>query len=194
MIRRALMVLTLSCLPHVAAESQETRRPTGDPRAALTAAAQKAMAPFAWLLGEWEGTATVFMDNGGTMTLTQRETVTSASFQTAMLIQGRGTMKVGGVDRQTWDAAALFGYDAPSGKLSFASASGSGQMQMFSATAQGDGFTWGFTDAAKVEHRYVVTRTSDGKWREVGQTSADGGATWKTTIELLLTRQSGPGR
>ncbi|MCC6432024.1 MAG: hypothetical protein IT354_14025 [Gemmatimonadaceae bacterium] len=161
----------------------------GDPRAAMQAESRKAMSPFSWLVGEWEGAATVFMANGSTMALQQRETVTSAAFGTAMLIQGRGTMTVNGASRQTWDAAALFGYDVTTAKFLFTSASGSGQMQTFAVTPQGDGFTWGFRDAQGVEHKYVITRTPDGHWHEVGSTSADGGKTWTKTIELDLVKK-----
>ena len=34
--------------------------------------------------------------------------------------------------------------------------------------------------------RYVITRTADDKWKEIGERSEDGGATWTTTINLLL--------
>lgn len=188
MIRCIVLALSLSSMSLPALSAQEARSASGDPRAAMTAEAQKSMAPFAWLIGEWEGTATVFMANGGTFALVQRETVTSAAFATALFIQGRGRAAVGGSDRLLWDAAGLFGYDVPSKKFSFTSASGSGQTQMFAVTTHGDGFTWGFTDAKSVENKYVITRTSDGKWKEVGQTSPDGGKTWVTTIELLLSK------
>jgi hypothetical protein len=187
MTRRVLCALTFLAFSAVSLTAQESR-PTGDPRAAMQAEATRAMAPFAWLVGEWEGPATIHMDNGGTMSLVQRETVMSAAFGTALLIQGRGRMTINGTERVVFEAAGVFGYDVPSKKFSFASASGSGQMQTFGATAQGDGFTWGFTDPRRVEHRYVITRTSDGKWKEVGQTSSDGGKTWVTTIELLLSK------
>ncbi len=188
MTRRVLSALTLLSFSSASLMAQESR-PSGDPRAAMLAEATRAMAPFAWLVGEWEGPATIHMDNGGTMALVQHETVTSAAFGTALLIQGRGRMTANGADRLVWDAAGLFGYDVPSKKFSFTSASGSGQMQMFGATAQGDGFLWGFTDARGVEHRYVITRTAAGEWKEVGATSSDKGATWKTTVELLLSKR-----
>lgn len=180
------VALGLVAVPSVSA--QDARPAAGDPRAAMMAEAQRAMAPFMWLVGEWEGAATAHMANGGTFALVQRETVTSAAFGTAMLIQGRGRAAANGTDRLLWDAAGLFGYDAPSKKFSFTSASGSGQTQTFAVSTQGDGFTWGFTDAASVEHRYVITRTADGKWNELGQTSSDGGKTWTTTITLLLSK------
>jgi len=186
---RSAMLFTTAVLLTCSTAIAQSTASGGDPRAATQAASRKAMAPFSWIVGDWEGTATVFMANGGTMTLQQRETVTSAAFGTAMLIQGRGTMTVNGASRQTWDAAALFGYDVTSAKFMFTSASGSGQMQTFAVSVQGDGFTWGFRDAQGVEHKYVITRTPDGHWHEVGSTSADGGKTWTKTIEMDLVKK-----
>lgn len=188
MMRHVLRFAAATLLATTTAASQAAPA-GGDPRAAMQAESRQAMAPFSWLAGEWEGTATVFMANGGTMTLQQRETVTTAAFGTAMLIQGRGTMMVNGASRQTWDAAALFGYDVTSATFMFTSASGSGQMQTFAVSVQGDGFTWGFRDAQGVEHKYVITRTPDGHWHEVGSTSADGGKTWTKTIEMDLVKK-----
>lgn len=145
------------------------------------------MAPFAWLVGEWEGPATVHIAGGGTMSIVQRETVTSGAFGSALLVQGRGTMTVNGAARQVWDAAGLIGYDVPTKKFAMTSASGSGHMQMFGLTTQGEGLTWGFT-ADGTMNEYVITRTSDGKWKEVGRSSTDGGKSWTTTIEMLLTK------
>lgn len=175
--------------PSLLAQQQQTRPAGGDPRAAMQAEAQKAMADFAWLIGEWEGPATAYLPNGARLSVVQRETVTAAAFNTALYIQGRGTMTTNGTSRQVWDAAGLVGYDAIGKKYIFTSASGSGAMSTFGITVQADGFTWGYTDASGAESKYVVTRTPDGKWKEVGMSSTDGGRTWNTTMEFLLTRQ-----
>ena len=161
----------------------------GDPRAAMLADAQRAMSAYAWLVGEWEGTATVYTGVGNTMTLIQHESVTSAAFGTALVIQGRGTMERNGTTQQVWDAAALFAYNAPSKTFSFTSAGGSGLAQMFAVDAHGDGFTWSYSESASAKTRFVITRSRDGKWTEVGERSTDGGATWTKTIDLVLTKQ-----
>jgi hypothetical protein len=188
MMRMRWLLSVLLCATQTAG-AQTARPAAGDPRAAMQAEARTAMAPFAWLVGEWEGPATVHTPNGGTMSLTQRETVTSSAFGTALFIQGRGSMTTNGASRQVWDAAGLVGYDVPTKKFSFASAGGMGMMQMFAVTTQGEGFTWGYTDPAGTINQFVITRTSDDKWKEVGSTSSDGGKTWTVTIELLLTRR-----
>lgn len=54
--------------------------------------AQDGMARFAWLVGEWEGPATVSA-GGRSMTLTQRETVQWSAKHTLLLIQFTLTKK-----------------------------------------------------------------------------------------------------
>lgn len=184
---RFVVLLLALCVSSAPIGAQATSA-EGERRAAMLAEAQRAMEPFAWLIGEWEGTATVHMGNGGTFSIAQRETVTSAAFNTAMLIQGRGMSTVNAVSKLTWDAAGLFGYDAGRKVFSFASASGSGNMQMFAVTTQGDGFTWGFRDGAGMEQQYVIAKTPQGQWKEVGRMSIDGGKSWTTTVELLLSK------
>lgn len=169
--------------------SAQSSAQQGDPRAAMLAEAKQALAPFAWLVGEWEGDATVHLPNGGKMSLVQKETVTSAAFGTALIIQGRGTMTRNGAAQQVWDAAALFSYNAPSKSFSFTSAGGSGMSQTFSVQPQGEAFTWFYTEPNGSKVRYVITRTSDDKWKEIGERSEDGGTKWTTTIEMLLSRK-----
>jgi len=188
-MRHILIVCSAMVFSAPSVSAQGSRPAGGDPRAAMQAEAQKAMASFAWLIGEWEGPATVYLPNGGTLAVVQRETVTAAAFSTALYVVGRGTMTTNGASRQAWDAAGLFGYDAVGKRYMFTSASGSGAMSTFGITVQGDGFTWGYTEANGAESKYVVTRTPDGKWREVGTTSTDGGKTWNTTMEFLLTKR-----
>lgn len=193
-LRGAFLLAFASAAPSLSAQSaaatSKAAAPAGDPRAAWLADAKSAMTSFAWLAGEWEGVATVRMGNGGSMKLVQRESVTSAAFGTALLIQGRGNMKdASGADRQLWDAAGLFAYNAPSKAFSFSSASGSGMAQTFAVIAQGEGFTWYYTEADGARVRYVITHTPDDMWKEIGERSTDAGATWSTTIELLLARK-----
>ena len=188
-MREVLIVCSAVLLTATSVSAQQSRPAGGDPRAAMQAEAQKAMATFGWLIGEWEGPATVYLPNGGTLAIVQQETVTSAAFNTALYVVGRGTMTMNGASRQAWDAAGLFGYDAIGKRYIFTSASGSGSMSTFGITVDGDGFAWGYTDASGAESKYVVTRTPDGKWKEVGTTSTDGGKTWNKTMEFLLTRK-----
>lgn len=164
----------------------------GDPRAAMRKTATDAMARFAWLEGEWEGPATISM-GGRSMALTQRETVQRSAMNTALIIQGRGSMRMGGPDapeREVFAAAGILTYDGSTGKYLMFSASGSGQAQQFSIELLGaDGIVWGYSDAAGVKIRYTITRTAEGAWKEIGETSRDNGATWSPMMEMVLTKK-----
>lgn len=164
-----------------------------DPRAESTRAALQGMARFAWLAGEWEGPATV-TNSGRTFTLTQRETVRATASGTALLIEGRGSMRMAPnePERQVFAAAGLLTYDVPSKRHQFFSVSGSGQAQSFTIELIGDeGFVWGYTDGAGQRVRYTIRRTPAGAWHEVGESSADG-TTWAKTLEMTLTRKGTP--
>jgi len=182
----ALMVAGLSLVagPTLGAQS-------GDPRMAAQKQAQDGMARFAWLVGEWEGPATVSA-GGRSMTLTQRETVQWSANNTVLLIQGRGSMRMGaeGAERQVFAAAGLLTFDAITGKHMFFSASGTGQAQQFGIELHGaDGMIWGFDAPDGSRTRYTITRTAAGEWHELGEVSMDGGKTWRQTLEFTLKRK-----
>ncbi|WP_156799158.1 hypothetical protein [Gemmatimonas aurantiaca] len=164
---------------------------TPEQRAATLRTAQDAMARFAWLEGEWEGPATA-INGGRSFTLTQRETVQRVAMNTALMIQGRGSMKMAPdqPERLVFNAAGMFAYDGITSRYTFFSASGSGQAQQFTAELTGaDGFIWGFAGADGHRTRYTITRTPAGEWHEIGHTSTDDGKTWTRTFEMTLKRK-----
>ncbi|HYW32080.1 MAG TPA: DUF1579 family protein [Gemmatimonas sp.] len=163
-----------------------------DERAAMEAlktAAQRAMAPMMWLVGDWEGPATITMAPGRTMTLTQRETVRAAAFDQALIIQGRGSMTAGANENVVFEAAGLFAYDAHSKRFLFTSSSGSGAAGTHETTVDGTTLTWAYS-VGPMKMRYVISRTADDRWHETGAVSRDGGATWATNFEMTLRRKS----
>ncbi len=163
---------------------------TPEQRAATLRTAQEAMARFSWLEGEWEGPATA-INGGRSFNLTQRESVQRAAMNTALMIQGRGSMKTAPDQpaRLVFNAAGMLAFDGVSGKLVFFSSSGSGQAQQFSAEPTGaEGFIWGHTDGSGHQMRYTITRTPAGEWHEIGHTSSDG-KTWTRMFEMTLKRK-----
>lgn len=162
-----------------------------DPRAATTKAATDAMVRFAWMAGAWEGPASV-QNAGRTFTLTQREEVRVSARGTALIIEGRGSMRMAPdrPEQEVFAAAGLLTYDATTSRYTFFSASGSGQASESQIEPLGaDGFVWGFRDAQGHRTRYTITRTAAGAWHEVGETSADGGTTWTKIMEMTLTKK-----
>lgn len=167
------------------------RAQTPEQRAATLRTAQEAMARFAWLEGEWEGPATA-INGGRTFNLTQRESVQRAAMNTALIVQGRGSMKMAPdqPERLVFNAAGMLAYDGISGRFVFFSSSGSGQAQQFTAEPTGaDGFVWGYADGAGHRTRYTITRTARGEWHEIGETSTDDGKSWTRMFEMTLTRK-----
>lgn len=187
---KQLAVTVLGLLIGATLEAQGDPR-GADPRMAAQKQAQDGMARFAWLVGEWEGPATVSA-GGRSMTLTQRETVQWSANNTVLLIQGRGSMRMGqeGPERQVFAAAGLLTFDATTGKHLFFSASGTGKAQQFGIELYGaDGMIWGYDTPDGSRTRYTISRTAAGAWREVGEVSTDGGKTWRQTLEFTLTRK-----
>lgn len=171
--------------------SSSSAAQTPEQRAATLRTAQEAMARFAWLEGEWEGPATA-INGGRSFTLTQRETVQRAAMNTALMIQGRGSMKTASdqPERLVFNAAGMFAYDGITGRYTFFSASGSGQAQSFTAELVGaDGFIWGYAGADGHRTRYTITKTAAGEWHEIGHTSTDDGKTWTRMFEMTLKRK-----
>lgn len=179
----ALLAAPLCALP--------ARAQTADPRAATLRNAQDAMARFAWLEGEWEGPAET-INGGRTFTLTQRESVQRAAMNTALMIQGRGSMKMAPdqPERLVFNAAAMLAYDATTSRYIFFSASGSGQAQQFAAEPTGDdGLIWTIVGPNGHRTRYTITRTPAGEWHEIGHTSTDDGKTWTRMFEMTLRKK-----
>ena len=160
-----------------------------DPRMAMRAVSQEAMKPLAWLVGEWEGPATAEYAPGRNVTLTQRETVVWGAFNTAILVQGRGRFSVGDSSRLVYDAAALIAYDALTKKFVMAASGGSGIAGSFDIKVDGSNITWGFPLGDNERVRYDISLTPDGKWKEIGYESKDGGKTWTKNLEMLLSRK-----
>ncbi len=63
-MRRFALVCSASLLLTASPLVAQSGGPLPDARAAMLVQAQEAMAPFAGLAGEWEGTATVYMATG----------------------------------------------------------------------------------------------------------------------------------
>lgn len=165
---------------------------SADPRAAMEAmkrSAQLAMMPMRWLVGEWEGPASITVAPGNVMTLTQHETVRDGAFATALFIQGRGSMNAGASEHVVFEAAGLFAYDATRKQFLFMSSGGNGAAGLHESSVSGSTLTWSYVDGSGGRTRYIISRTPDDKWYEVGAVSRDDGATWTKNFEMTLVRK-----
>ena len=66
---------------------------------------------------------------------------------------------------------------------------GSGHAGTFDMKVDGTTVVWGFAKSSTDQVRYEISHTADGKWKEIGYVSTDGGKTWKQNMEMLLSRK-----
>ncbi|HVK16550.1 MAG TPA: hypothetical protein VM533_06345 [Fimbriiglobus sp.] len=167
--------------------------------AAVPAAAQQpdgkanreAIKKLDFLAGKWKGDAT-FSRGKDTQSITQAEVVEYRLGGTVLLIEGTGTGKLPGQDKEgvVFNALAVVSFDAKSGKYSIKAYRAEGQSVDAALTLSdgGKGFAWGFQEPTRgTQVRYVMTLTDKGQWHEVGEYSTDGKA-WTKFIEMTLTR------
>ncbi len=157
------------------------------------AANREALKRFEFLAGKWQGKASVTTGPGAPVPVTQTEDVRFKLNGTVLLIEGTGVGKLPGADKEgvVFNALALLSYNAASKeyKLRAHRMEGTATDAYVKPHDTGRGFDWGFeVPAQKIEIRYTMTLTDDGKWHEVGRMSRDSGKTWLPFFEMTLTR------
>lgn len=129
---------------------------------ALMAAEKSAIAPLAFMDGEWRGTANTTLPDGSKHSITQTERVGSFLDGSVQMIEGRGYEADG---RVSFNALGVIYFDTARKVLRFqAHAMGNSGEYSFVSTA--DGFVWEIP-AGPMTLRYTAT-IRDGQWHEVG--------------------------
>lgn len=154
-------------------------------------ASREALKKLDFLAGKWTGDAT-FARGKDKQTIKQTEAVEYRLGGTVLLIEGKGTGKLPGQDKEgvVFNALAVVSHDAQSGKYSIKAYRAEGQSVDATLTLSdgGKGFVWGFKEPTRgTEVRYTMTLTDKGEWHEVGEYTLDGKA-WTKFIEMTLTR------
>ena len=147
----------------VAMQAPAAQRPQGPPdHHAVMAAQTDAMKPFAWLDGQWRGTAWS-QTLGGRITLTQTERVGPFLGGSVKVVEGRGyDPKTGGTE---FNAIGVIHYD-PDLKAYTLNAVANGQRGTFPIVLKDNGFDW-FIERGPVKIRYE-TRRKGAQWHETG--------------------------
>jgi hypothetical protein len=130
--------------------------------AALMAAEQKAIAPLAFMDGEWRGTATHTNPDGSTHVLAQTERVGSFLDGKVKVVEGRGYEADG---RLVFNALGVVYFDQQRQVLRF-QAHAMGNSGDYAFTPKADGFVWEIP-AGPITIRYTAT-IANGEWVEVG--------------------------
>lgn len=140
------------------------------PSAERAAAQVAAIDKIAWLVGEWEGRATIEQGPQSRSESISWERVTRAAGGTALMVIGRHYRRNpdGSRGDAVHDAAALITFDDTRDKYRFESQLGSGQHGSFEAEMQGAAFMWRI-DTQRGPIRYRITRDDAGRWTERGE-------------------------
>lgn len=174
-MQRCAVILSLALLAGPLA-AQEALPPVG------------AVAPFAWMIGEWEGPATMDMGprGGGRHELRQHEWVRTVASGTALSVTGQGIeRRADGRDTLAFDAFAVIypSREGGPGLRTFRH----GQYLDPTITLTPTGFIWSFTDPRAGTIRYTVTHTPDDEWHEIGEREVQPGR-WVQFLEMRLRR------
>lgn len=149
------------------------------------AAADSAMAPLAWLIGEWEGDAES-LTPGGRSVAKVRERVEGRLDGRVLVIEGIGREpSADGAGRVVHHAFGILTYDPERGQYSFRALRDGGVVDAETSLAGGV-FTWGFPVPGGGRVRFQI-RQVEGEWHETGEYSADG-TTWRRMLEMRLRR------
>ena len=147
--------------------------------------AQAAMAKIAQMAGRWKGGGWIDTPSGRHESNSE-ETVEMRLDGTAILIEGFHTdVKSGDVNHH---ALAIIAWDDNQKQYRFMSALASGRTGYFPAKLEGSTFVWSIPIPNGPLTRFTISLDDPDKWREVGEQTRDGGATWTKFFEMNLAR------
>lgn len=126
-----------------------------------------------WLVGEWEGTATMRRGPQEPDRLLSWERIQRAAGGTALLVQGRHYQRLpdGARGPVVHDSAAMITFDPRTGRYRVTSQLADGRYGSFDGVAEGEvrnaTFVWRIPAPQGVA-RYRIERMPDGRWFEQG--------------------------
>lgn len=138
-----------------------------DPKA-LISAQREAMAPLAWMNGEWRGPAWTIVQSGEKHEVTQTERIGPFLDGSIKVIEGRSYDAAGNVG---FNAFGIISYD-PGKKAYTLHSYAQGRVGDFVLTPAADGYVWEIP-AGPSTIRYTAV-FKDGVWRETGDRIAAG--------------------
>jgi hypothetical protein len=147
--------------------------------------AKAEMAKIAQMAGKWKGGGWVLTPSGRHESNSE-ETIEMRLDGRALLIEGfHSDVKSGAVNHH---ALAIIAWDDLQKQYRFASALASGRTGYFPARLEGKAFVWTIAIPDGPTSRFTISLDDPDKWREVGEQSRDGGATWVRFFEMSLDR------
>ena len=150
-----------------------------------------AMKKLDFLAGKWKGEATMTFGPSRTEKFTQTEAVEYRLGGTILVVEGVGTGKLPGQDKEgvVHNAFAVISYDADKKEYAVKAYKAEGVSVTGWLKVGDKKFEWGFTDPGrKIDVKYTVTLTEKGEWNEVGDSSLDGGKKWNRFYEMTVSK------
>lgn len=155
-----------------------------DPAAAQAVArARAALAPVAWMVGQWEGQASGVAGPGQQFTVVQHEDVQFGASETILMIRGTGRDPSSAAI--VFEAAAILWVDEQ-GALAMRSHR-DGRSVMADVEMRGDTLVWGF-EVPGGRVRYRIWHGADDTWEEDGE-FLRGGQSAMRLIRMSLRRK-----
>ena len=147
--------------------------------------AKAAMARIAQMAGRWKGGGWIDTPSGRHESNSE-ETIEMRLDGTAILLEGFHTdVKTGEVNHH---ALAIIAWDDNQKQYRFMSALAAGRTGYFPAKLEGSTFVWSIPIPNGPTTRFTISLDDPDKWREVGEQTRDGGATWTKFFEMNLAR------
>lgn len=142
------------------------------------------MAPFAFMIGEWEGDAWYTQAGNQRQHIRQAENVQPMLGGSVLLIQGTGRDDAGEV---VFQALGVLSYDAQASTYHL-DAWNDGRHIRADVTPVDGGFDWGF-EAGGRTIRYEMRLDEDGRWHETGEVMLPDGQVFPF-FEMTVARTS----
>lgn len=186
MIAAALTALAVACAPASAQPAQdEAPQAAAHRRHGPDIEAQRAaMERIAGMVGEWRGVANVMFPTP--MTVYQEERIEQHMNGLLLVIHGSGYASEDRSGAPVFNAFGVISYDDARQLYEFR-VYNDGRAATAEARVLDDGRLQWVMDFSPTIIRYTITLEGD-TWREVGEMSRDGGATWTQTIDMNLAR------
>jgi len=143
-----------------------------------------AMARIAGMVGDWQGEANLTFPTQ--LTVHQSEHIESAMNGLLIVVRGAGYATADRGGAPIFNAFGVISYDDARELYEFR-VYNDGRAATATARFLDDGRLQWTMDFSPVIVRYTI-ELGDGVWRETGEMSRDGGATWTQTIEMNLRR------
>lgn len=157
------------------------------PLAAQAPVTPTAMRELDWLVGEWRGTGRMMVGRNEFRNASITERATRHAGGHAMTLEGLGKALIARDSVTVHNAFALIWHDAEAGRFRIRTFRATGHTVDADIEVTDGRIVWGFDDPRAGRVRFTVSRTDDGRWHEIGETSRDG-TNWMQFMEMTLSR------